>query len=307
MSGSSSKIDDAITKALVPHLFSANPVAVTMSSAGDSLQGAMQSTSSSYNRATSVSAKANDLDAIQSYLLRGDKREAVRYALDHMLWAHALVISAGVDKDLQASVTREFIQSELASHSGGVTGREPLKVAYSLLSGAGASSSRSLSRTSISTCQFMIGFVVQEFIPPRSLLAQQGPTQSFTSLSAAAPYDPASRSPTPASMDYRSDISPDVLDKWRETAAMIVANRTSGDSQALMNLGDALAANGWLKAAHAWSAVLILLPYVDLMFLCTAIFFLPIALPLVDPLFQVSVTPSLEQHYYLSSRCLLET
>ncbi|ORY64606.1 Sec23-binding domain of Sec16-domain-containing protein, partial [Leucosporidium creatinivorum] len=40
------------------------------------------------------------------------------------------------------------------------------------------------------------------------------------------------------------------LEKWQETVAMIIANRTAGDSAALTALGDALAANGWLDAAH---------------------------------------------------------
>jgi hypothetical protein len=49
-----------------------------------------------------------------------------------------------------------------------------------------------------------------------------------------------------------SNLSESVLEKWQETAAMIIANRTLGDSAALTALGDALMANGWLDAAHVW-------------------------------------------------------
>lgn len=80
------------------------------------------------------SATAKDLDTLQNLLLRGEKREAVRYAMDNKLWPHALVISAGVDQDLQASVTKEFIQAELSQMNTG--DRQPLKVAYSLFTGS---------------------------------------------------------------------------------------------------------------------------------------------------------------------------
>lgn len=130
----SPEIDKAVRAALLPQLAVIAP--------GSSLPTALDLRPGLAAATGAASATDEDLDAIEAHLLQGDKREAVKYALDRKLWAHALVIAAGVDKELAASVTREFVQNELqgrASHAGG---REPLKVAYSLLTGAGGQSSR---------------------------------------------------------------------------------------------------------------------------------------------------------------------
>jgi hypothetical protein len=95
--------------------------------------------------------KASALDTIQGLLAKGERRAAYRYALDEHLWAHAMIIASSIDKEAWKEVVNEFIRSELnaqgvtdstgpdATASG--TGREPLKVAYSLYSGQGAASS----------------------------------------------------------------------------------------------------------------------------------------------------------------------
>jgi hypothetical protein len=97
---------------------------------------------SSSEPTAAASASPNDLGAIQSLLLKGDKREAVRYALDNKLWAHAFIISSGVDHEMRAAVIKEFMQAELSTRADG-PGHEPLKVAYSLLTGSGGASSTS--------------------------------------------------------------------------------------------------------------------------------------------------------------------
>lgn len=66
-------------------------------------------------------------------------------------------------------------------------------------------------------------------------------------------YAPVSRAPSPAHPgQFSSAVDADVLAKWKETAAVIIANKSPSDTMALTNLGDVLAANGWLQAAHAW-------------------------------------------------------
>lgn len=52
-------------------------------------------------------------------------------------------------------------------------------------------------------------------------------------------------------LDHPSDVPAETLSKWRETAAIIIANRSPSDVQSLTVLGDVLSTNGWLKAAHA--------------------------------------------------------
>lgn len=109
-----------------------------------------------HDRVLSVqNVKASALDKIQELLAQGERNIAYRYALDERLWAHAMIIASSIDKEAWKEVVNEFIRSELhaqdavgASRPGqrdattaSYTGREPLKVAYSLYSGQGAASS----------------------------------------------------------------------------------------------------------------------------------------------------------------------
>ncbi|GAA6001466.1 uncharacterized protein JCM10292_006268 [Rhodotorula paludigena] len=171
-----------------------------------------------------------NLDEMQTYLLRGERREAVRYALDHKMWAHAFIIASCVDTDCWKDVTIEFLRSELTpspeSAAPGAEGREALRVAYGMFAGLGAES-------------------MHQFFPPRSL----GPNAS--GLLPAAPIGNGASTPLSRSnTEVAVPMSEATLEKWQETVGMIIANRTAGDSAALTSLGDALAANGWTDAAH---------------------------------------------------------
>lgn len=42
------------------------------------------------------------------------------------------------------------------------------------------------------------------------------------------------------------------LTKWRETLAIILANRTARDLEALTAFGDIMRDQGWIEAAHIW-------------------------------------------------------
>lgn len=89
------------------------------------------------------SVSSSNLDKISEFLLRGERRTAVKYALDHKMWAHAFVISNCVDTDCYKDVVSEFLRSELAPAPNGpadLDGREGLRVAYSMFAGLGADS-----------------------------------------------------------------------------------------------------------------------------------------------------------------------
>ncbi|TIA87471.1 hypothetical protein E3P97_03932 [Wallemia ichthyophaga] len=85
------------------------------------------------------------LGAIQQFLVKGAKREAVMYALEHKLWSHALLISSCVDRQLWSEVVSALIAYELPSSSGsgndntGSTHNtknwDSLRVAYGLFAG----------------------------------------------------------------------------------------------------------------------------------------------------------------------------
>lgn len=97
--------------------------------------------------------RPSSLDKLQSLLLTGKRREACHYALDQKLWAHAMLISSSMDKEMWKDVTNEFIRSELgvqmapsalalrpdlgAGKQEPSNGRESLRVIYSLFSGQG--------------------------------------------------------------------------------------------------------------------------------------------------------------------------
>lgn len=93
--------------------------------------------------------RRSHLDKIQDFLLRGERRAAYQYAADEKLWAHAMVIASSLDKEAWKEVVNEFVRSELASGSedglgrsqsakSASSGKESLRVAYSLFAGQGA-------------------------------------------------------------------------------------------------------------------------------------------------------------------------
>lgn len=102
------------------------------------------------------SVTSSNIDKISNLLLQGDRQTALEYALEHKLWAHAFVIAGRIGNDSWKEVVVEFIRSELAPKfdDNGATsladGREALRVAYSLFSGAGADCSE-LASSLIST------------------------------------------------------------------------------------------------------------------------------------------------------------
>ena len=90
--------------------------------------------------------------------MRGERRQAYRYALDERLWAHAMIIANSVDKEAWKEVVNEFLKAELGVHqtlqhanlhvngkgamSQSTNGREWLRVTYSVFSGQGPAAGR---------------------------------------------------------------------------------------------------------------------------------------------------------------------
>lgn len=201
--------------------------------------------------------KASSLDKIQEFLLQGQRRQAYHYALDERLWAHAMIIASGIDKEAWKEVVNEFLKTELGTQESSgfqsrlqppdalgpaVNGREGLKVAYSLLSGQGAASGR--------FCGFprqlpSLTFLVQELVPQKML--------SSIAITGTTPLSPNFAAPS-----VPSSIPQETLSKWTEIIAMMLSGATTPEtSAALTALGDQLIGNQWTEAAHAWSAYLL--------------------------------------------------
>ncbi|KAL7319580.1 hypothetical protein PS15m_002707 [Mucor circinelloides] len=174
--------------------------------------------SNSQQQPSSVDLSDQVLSKIEHYLLNGDRIGAVDYAIQEDLWAHALIISSCVDKDLWQKVIKNFVDREMNCtpemrqnrQFNNIAGNnQALRVIYSLFSGAGT--------TAIN--EFLANDV-QHINTPYGLQAV-----------------------TP-----QADLSQ--LVKWRDTVAIILANRTARDLEALTAFGDMMKEQGWTEAAH---------------------------------------------------------
>jgi hypothetical protein len=186
------------------------------------------------------------LDKIQDFLVRGERQKAYHFALDEKLWAHAMVISSSIDKEAWQEVVREFLKSELGAKVDPnqtftvgsnppikTNGREGLRVAYSLFSGQGAAA-------------------VQELVPQSLLARASGSIQVPLAppMGMLSPMTPSFPPPAPLPT---AKIPAESLALWTETAAMIYSSPLSSEASiALTSLGDHLASNKWIEAAHAW-------------------------------------------------------
>ncbi|ORY95527.1 Sec23-binding domain of Sec16-domain-containing protein [Syncephalastrum racemosum] len=157
------------------------------------------------------------LDKLQHYLLTGDRSGAVDYAMQEDLWAHALIISSCVNKDVWKNVVNNFVERELSESAGGkprqdrynVTGdKQALRVLYSLFAGSG-------------------GAAISEFL-----------------------HKPSNTPFIGAATGGQIQVTDEQLSQWQVTLTLILANRTPHDAEAITALGDILRTHGWLAAAH---------------------------------------------------------
>ncbi|KZO95287.1 hypothetical protein CALVIDRAFT_483144 [Calocera viscosa TUFC12733] len=226
-------IDKAVRAVLVPSASEAPTSALeprNLAAPSIPFMGSAAQMESSEEPLVTYNVRSSALERLQLLLLKGERREAVHFALDEKMWAHALVISSSIDKDAWKEAVSEFVRYELASQSDRAGGRESLRIAYSLYAGNGAAS-------------------VQEILPPKSLMKNTGLNGLLSPgvplISHITPMSP--NFPQPA---LASNIPDQSLQKWREAAATILSNQSPGSSAALTQLGDYLIMNNWVEAAH---------------------------------------------------------
>jgi len=170
------------------------------------------------------------MDVLQDLLRNGDRTGAVRYAMSSNLWAHALVISSCVNKELWKEAVNGFVSQELTSGGGDIqaNGREALRVLYALFSGQTQNAISELIPSNLRSCV------------DSSKDDTQPTDDQFVTAASLAMMKPVEEPKIPGSS----------LGQWRETLAMILSNRTSGDQTAISSLGDLLMKEGWVEAAH---------------------------------------------------------
>ncbi|KAI7825987.1 Sec23-binding domain of Sec16-domain-containing protein [Gamsiella multidivaricata] len=146
------------------------------------------------------------------------------------LWAHALVISSCVNKELWKEAVNGFVNQELTANGSDLepNGREALRVLYALFSGQTQNA-------------------ITELIPPGLRVAAsdpqneaEAPADQFVTAESLSMMKPVEEPKVPGAS----------LSQWRDTLAMILSNRTSGDQTAISSLGDLLMKEGWVEAAH---------------------------------------------------------
>lgn len=247
----SPQIDAAVRAALVPY------IGGNLTEAGKESSAALSastftppfadgySTSLPATNETPISVTAtrpSALDKIQEFLVRGERRQAYHYALDEKLWAHAMVISSSIDKEAWKEVVGEFLKAELGVHDPQhalvtrgndnvplrTSGRECLRVVYSLFSGQGPAA-------------------IQELVPINLL------SRAPASLQAPAPHLPHT---TPMSPNFPStaaaaQVPSESLLKWPEIVASALTNVSNPEwSAAITALGDYLLSHQQVEAAH---------------------------------------------------------
>lgn len=147
------------------------------------------------------------LEELRSLLTQGDREKAVWHAVDQRLWAHAMLLSSTLNKDIWKQVVQEFVRKEVKKVG---PNNQALAVLYEVFAG------------NWEDC-------IDELVPPS---ARAG----FQMVSAAG------GGPTENALQG--------LDKWRETLSLILNNRSTGDTAALLSLGRLLAGYGRADAAH---------------------------------------------------------
>ena len=72
------------------------------------------------------------VDMVRKILLRGDREKAVWTAVDHRLWAHAMLLSYTLDKSVWKQVAHEFVRQEVKLIG---VNTEPLAALYEIFAG----------------------------------------------------------------------------------------------------------------------------------------------------------------------------
>ena len=106
----SPSVETAVRAVLSPNIEDDLLGAVPLYATGAELSGISHS-SVTGTRADPIDAAA--VDQLRKYLLRGEREKAVWEAVDKRLWAHAMLISNTVSRDLYKQVAQEFVQKEV--------------------------------------------------------------------------------------------------------------------------------------------------------------------------------------------------
>ncbi|KAG8532034.1 uncharacterized protein KY384_003670 [Bacidia gigantensis] len=78
------------------------------------------------------SPEPDALEGIRKQLLRGEREQAAWHAVDHRMWAHAMLIASTLDKTITKQITQEFVRQEVKTFGENT---ESLSVLYQVFAG----------------------------------------------------------------------------------------------------------------------------------------------------------------------------
>ncbi|KAA8563647.1 hypothetical protein EYC84_011670 [Monilinia fructicola] len=105
-----STVDKAVRAIISPGIDDEVPQESPLYATGADLSG-ISSSASTLAQAEPVDPAS--VDRMRKHLLRGEREKAVWEAVDKRLWAHAMLISNTVSKELYKQVAQEFVQKEV--------------------------------------------------------------------------------------------------------------------------------------------------------------------------------------------------
>ncbi|KAE8444121.1 hypothetical protein EG329_000903 [Mollisiaceae sp. DMI_Dod_QoI] len=120
-------VDKAVRAVLSPGLDAEESIVSPLYATGAELSGI---SASSAPKADAIDPTA--VDELRKHLLRGEREKAVWDAVDKRLWAHAMLISNTVSRDLYKRVAQEFVQKEVKNIGDNT---QPLAALYEIFAG----------------------------------------------------------------------------------------------------------------------------------------------------------------------------
>ncbi|KAI9309386.1 Sec23-binding domain of Sec16-domain-containing protein, partial [Cunninghamella echinulata] len=96
------------------------------------------------NQPEDPQSNKSNIEVLRDYLLQGDRENAIQYAIQQNLWAHAFIIAKFVDQEIWKSVVENFVNQTLTNSTDNEGNSfyqivyqdcQSLRVLYSLISG----------------------------------------------------------------------------------------------------------------------------------------------------------------------------
>lgn len=130
--------EKAIRSILSPELIQGNVTSLPYQASNTSLLGI---TRHSGSRVISDPTSLEAMEGLRRMLLHGEREKAVWHAVDHRLWAHAMLLSSTLDKSVWSQVSQEFVHQEVKTFGDNT---EALAALYQIFAGNGDDSADEL-------------------------------------------------------------------------------------------------------------------------------------------------------------------